>query len=119
MSNKGSRIILEEQYKDFIFQKNKSNLNISFNRIAFIFFIFFVVSIIYTVHLMHLGSRVSESRNVNKFNNQINNLFRADILEANDDYIGKTISSIDIGISPSKIIDKKKISYKLKIYFSR
>ncbi len=117
MSNKGSRIILEEQYKDFIFQKNKSNLNISFNRIAFIFFIFFVVSIIYIIHLMHLGSRVSENRTVNKFNNQLNNLFRADILESNGDYIGKTISSIDIGISPSKIIDKKKLVINLKYIF--
>ena len=34
MNNKDTRIILEEKYKDFIFQKNKSNLNISFNRIA-------------------------------------------------------------------------------------
>ena len=117
MSNKGSRIILEEQYNDFIFQKSKSNLNISFNRIAFIFFIFFLVSIIYTIHLMHLGSRVSESGIVNKFNNQLNNLFRADILEANDDYIGKTINSIDIGISPSKIIDEKKLIINLKYIF--
>ena len=42
MNNKESKIILEEQFKDFIFQKNKSNLNISFNRIAFIFFVFFI-----------------------------------------------------------------------------
>ena len=60
MNNKDSRIILEEQSKDFIFQKNKSNLNISFNRIAFVFFVFFIISIIYTIHLLHLGSRVSK-----------------------------------------------------------
>ena len=117
MSNKGLRIIIEEQNNDFTFQKSKSNLNISFNRIAFIFFIFFVVSIIYTIHLMHLSSRVSENRIVNKFNNQLNNLYRADILEANNDYIGKTIGSIDIGISPSKIIDKKKLIINLKYIF--
>ena len=116
MSNKESRIILEEQYNDFTFRKSKLNLNISFNRVAFIFFIFFVISIIYTIHLMHLGSRVSESRIVNKFNNQLN-LYRADILEANNDYIGKTIGSIDIGISPSNIIDEKKLIINLKYIF--
>ena len=119
MINNSSKIILEEQHNDFTFQKSKSNLNISFNRIAFIFFIFFVVSIIYTIHLMHLGSRVSESRIVNKFNNQLNNLYRADILEKNGNYIGKTISSIDIGISPSKIIDKKKLIINLKYIFPK
>ena len=117
MINKGPRIILEEQNNDFTFQKSKSNLNISFNRIAFIFFIFFVVFIIYTIHLMHLGSRVLDSRVVNKFDNQLNKLFRADILEANNDYVGKTISSIDIGISPSKIIDEKKLIINLKYIF--
>ena len=116
MSNKGLRIIIEEQNNDFTFQKSKSNLNISFNRIAFIFFIFFVISIIYTIHLMHLGSRMSEIRIVNKFNNQLN-LYRADILEANNDYIGKTIGSIDIGISPSNIIDEKKLIINLKYIF--
>ncbi len=116
MSNKGLRIIIEEQNNDFTFQKSKSNLKISFNRIAFIFFIFFVISIIYTIHLMHLGSRVSEIRIVNKFNNQLN-LYRADILEANNDYIGKTIGSIDIGISPSNIIDEKKLIINLKYIF--
>ena len=40
-----------------ILKTEKSNLNISFNRIAFIFFIFFIISLIYSIHLLHLGSR--------------------------------------------------------------
>ena len=107
MNNKNSRIILEEQSKDFIFKKNKSNLNISFNRIAFIFFFFFIICIIYSIHLLHLGSRLSKAGIVNINNYKLNNLYRADILDVNDDYIAKTISSIDIGISPIKIIDEK------------
>ena len=59
---------------------------------------------------------MSEIRIVNKFNNQLN-LYRADILEANNDYIGKTIGSIDIGISPSNIIDEKKLIINLKYIF--
>ena len=33
----------------------------------------------------------------------LNKLYRADIIDINGDYIGKTISSIDIGISPKKL----------------
>ena len=36
------KIILENFENEFSYKKNKSNLNIEFNRIAFIFFIFFL-----------------------------------------------------------------------------
>ena len=41
MSNKDSRIIIENQQNDFHYQKSSSNLNITFNRISFIFIFFF------------------------------------------------------------------------------
>ena len=56
MIKKNLSITLEDQ-KMIFYIKNKSNLNISFNRIAFIFFVFFLISIIYSIHLIHLGSR--------------------------------------------------------------
>ena len=57
MNKKEIRIILEDQENDFIFKKSKSNLDVKFNRIAFIFFVLFIISLIYSIHLMHLGSR--------------------------------------------------------------
>ena len=42
MKNKGSRIILEDKQSDFLYLKSKSNLNITFNRISFIFFVIFI-----------------------------------------------------------------------------
>ena len=33
MNNKNLRFILEDQKNDFLYRKNKSNLNIQFNRI--------------------------------------------------------------------------------------
>ena len=117
MNNKDQKIVLEHRYNDFSFKKSKSNLNISFNRVAFIFFVFFLISIIYSIHLMHLGSRDSNSGIIKKSSEQLNNLYRADIVDVNNDYIGKTISSIDIGISPNKIIDEKKLLLNLKYIF--
>ena len=116
MNKNSSRLILEDQKNEFLYSKNKSNLNISFNRVAFIFFIFFIVSFIYSIHLIHLGSRKTtiqktETDTINK------RLYRADIIDRNNKYLSKTISSIDIGISPKNIIDEKKLLLNLRYIF--
>ena len=40
--NKDTRIILDDLENQFIYEKKTSNLQISFNRISFIFFVFFI-----------------------------------------------------------------------------
>ena len=117
MSKRDSRIILETQENDFSYKRSKSNLNITFNRISFIFFIFFIIFIIYLVHLAHLGSRSSKINETNDLKKASNKLYRADITDTNNKYLVKTINSIDIGISPSKIIDEKKLLLNLKYLF--
>jgi len=117
MNNRNSKIILEDLENDFLYQKSKSNLNISFNRISFIFFIFFIFFLIYSIHLIHLGSRKTKIEFNNNINQPINNLYRADIVDRNGKYLGKTVSSIDIGISTQKVIDKKKLVLNLKYIF--
>jgi len=92
MKNNNSKIILEEYKNNFLFEKSKSNLNISFNRISFIFFVFFIFFIIYSIHLIHLGSR---DLNINKNENlrlSTNNLYRADIVDRNGNYLSKTVN---------------------------
>ena len=117
MINKEKRIIIEDQENDFLYQKSKSNLNIRFNRIAFIFFIFFIISLIYSIHLMHLGSRKSNIEARTNIKQPLNNLYRADIVDRNGKYLVKTVSSVDIGISPLKIIDEKKLIFNLRYIF--
>ena len=117
MNKNFSRIYLENQYNEFVYNKNKSKLSISFNRVAFIFFIFFIIVLIYSIHLVHLGSRKLNTENVNKFITPDNSLYRADIIDRNNNYIVKTVSSIDIGISTKKVIDTKKLILNLKYIF--
>ena len=117
MNNKVSRIIIENQQSDFLYKKSKSNLNITFNRISFIFFIFFIICLIYSIHLIHLGSRKAKISEINYIKPISNKLYRADIVDRNEKYLVKTINSIDIGISPSKIIDDKKLLLNLKYIF--
>jgi cell division protein FtsI (penicillin-binding protein 3) len=117
MINKEKRLIIEDQQNDFLYKKSKSNLDIRFNRIAFIFFIFFIISLIYSIHLMHLGSRKSNIETRTNIKQPLNNLYRADIVDRNNKYLVKTVSSVDIGISPLKIIDDKKLIFNLKYIF--
>jgi len=117
MNKKDTRIILEDQKKDVLLQKTNSNLNITFNRISLIFFIFLIISLIYAIHLIHLGTRKVKTEIIEKNNYPISNLYRADIVDRKGRYLVKTVDSIDIGISPSKIIDKKKLLINLKYIF--
>ena len=117
MKIKDSRIIIEDHQSDFLYKKNKSRLNITFNRIAFIFFVFFIISLIYSIHLIHLGSRKSEIEKNKIKEPYFDNLYRADIIDRNGKYLVKTINSIDIGISPSKIINEKKLLLNLGYIF--
>ena len=117
MNNKNKRIVIESQKDDFFYKKSKSKLNITFNRISFIFFTFFIIFIIYLIHLIHLGCRKVKTEDINNINQATNKLYRADIVDRNQKYLVKTINSIDIGISPQKIIDEKKLLLNLKYIF--
>ena len=118
MNNKKNfKIVIEDQYNDFLYQNSKSKLNISFNRISFIFFVFFIIFIIYSIHLIHLGSRKAKIDDDIGFKIPLDNLYRADIVDRNGRYLVKTVGSIDIGISSQKVIDKKKLILNLKYIF--
>ena len=117
MKQTRSKIIIEDYKNNFIYKKNETNLNIQFNRVAFIFFIFFIIYLIYTIHLIHLGTRSSEVDKTENIPVVIDKLYRADILDINGNYLAKTVRSIDIGIKTSDVIDKKKLLLSLKIIF--
>ena len=114
---KNNRIIIEDQQNDFLFKKSRSNLKISFNRISFIFFAFFLVFIIFSIQLGYLGTQKKKIQSHNKIIQPINNLYRADIVDRYGRYLVKTVSSIDVGISSQKVIDKKKLILNLKYIF--
>ena len=119
MADNKSKLTIEDYKRDFIFKKKDNGLNIQFNRVAFIFFIFFVIYLIYTIHLIHLGSRKDNSEKVNNILSSKSKLYRADIIDTNENYLAKTVKSIDIGLKTSDIINEKKITSKFKYYFFR
>ena len=57
--------LVEEYNTEFSYNENKSNIKISFERIAFIFFIFFMIAIVFSskVILLSLEERVFKKKN--------------------------------------------------------
>ena len=96
MNNKDKieRIVLEDYENEFFYEKSKSNLNITFNRIAFIFFVFLTICIIYSFKVFYLGSLNSKIKIKNPLPIKTN--YRADIVDVNGNFVAKTINTIDI-----------------------
>ena len=117
MSNFKERLTIEDHKNDFDYKKSNTGLNIQFNRVAFIFFIFFVIYSIYTIHLIHLGSREAKIKNTSNTLPFNSDLYRADILDINGNYLAKTVKSVDVGLKTSDIISKEKLLLSLKIIF--
>ena len=109
------RLVLENYENEFSYERNKSNLNITFNRIAFIFFVFLTVCVIYTIKVFYLGSLSSKIKIEKSFPSKNN--FRADIVDNNGNFIVKTVNTTDIGIDPKLVIDKNKFLINLRLIF--
>ena len=116
MDKSYSKIDPNSYVNDFSIKRTKSNINIEFNRVAFIFFIFFIIYLIYSIHLIHLGSRV-KAVDPFKSPNIVGPLNRADIVDINGKYLAKTVSTTNVGIKPSEVINKKKLLLNLKYIF--
>ena len=109
------KLILENYENEFSYNVKKSNLNISFNRIAFIFFIFLMICSIYSVKVLYLGSLNSKIKQAKI--TEIKKNFRADIIDNNGNFVAKTINTLTVGINPNSIIDEKKLLINLQLIF--
>ena len=114
MNNSEKKLFINEYESEFNFKKNISNLKFSFNRTAFIFFFFILISIIFSIKIFYYGSVSVNSSTINKIKKKD---FRADLIDRNGNLIARTVKTINVGIDPKKIKDKKKFLLKLKIIF--
>ena len=99
--------------ENFKFRKNKSNLKISFERIAFIFFIFFFIAITFSAKTIYLSfKKKPETKSIIK-----KEKFRASIMDRNGNIIAKTVRVTNLGINPNQVINKDKLLVSLKLIF--
>ena len=109
------KIIPDEYYSEFSYNENKLNIQISFERIAFIFFIFFIISIIFSfkVILLSLEDKIFVNKILKKEN------FRSSIIDKEGNILAKTVQVINIGINPNLVINKEKLLINLKLLFPK
>jgi len=108
-------LTLVDYENEFSYKANKSNLNISFNRIAFIFFIFLMICFIYSIKAFYLGSLHLKQKVKNI--DQIKTNFRADIIDHDGNFVAKTVNTLTAGINPNLIINEKKLLINLQLIF--
>jgi len=113
MSKSKDNLILENNKSEFIYEKSNSNLNIHFNRIAFIFFVFLIIAVIFSSKVIYLGSlhKKINLKNINKSD------FRSSILDREGNILAKSVITTNIGINPNLVINKKKLLLNLKLIF--
>ncbi len=99
--------------ENFKFEANRSNLKISFERIAFIFFIFFIITIIFTSKTIYLGFKKTNQTQTVKEKEK----YRASIMDRNGNIIAKTVRVTNLGINPNQVINKEKLLISLKLIF--
>ena len=109
------KIISDEHNSEFSYNENKSNIKISFERVAFIFFVFFVIALIFSskVILLSLEDKVFIKKISKKEN------FRSSIIDKERNILAKTVPIINIGINPNLVIDKEKLLITLKLLFPK
>ena len=108
-------LTLENYENEFLYKENKSNLKISFNRIAFIFFIFIIICFIYSLKVFYLGSLNLKLQP--KKIEYIKENSRANVVDNNGNFIAKSVNTLTVGINPNLIIDKKKLLINLQLIF--
>ena len=108
--NRQKILILEDRKNFLIEDKNKLNFNL--NRLALIFFLIFILFIIYTTRVVFLASKTLKNQN-----NVTSEIFRADIVDRNGNFISKSVYTNNVGIDPKLVKDKKKLMIKLKYSF--
>ena len=98
---------------DFSYVEKKTDLNISFERIAFIFFVFFIISILFSVKVLILSNKTFiEEKILSKKEN-----FRSSITDREGNILAKSVQALNLGIDPKLVVDKKKLLVSLKLLF--
>ena len=114
MKNKNKKDLLIEEYDShFSYKIRKSNLNISFNRIAFIFFVFLTLAFIFSFKAIYLGSldnNIYDKKIINSDN-------RSTIIDREGVIIAKSVITKNVGINPKLVIDKKRLLINLQLIF--
>ncbi len=113
MDNKKTNLTLEDYESEFSYTKSKNDINISFNRVAFIFFIFLIIALVFSLKSTYFGFLELKNKKISIHKKD----YRSSIVDRNGNILAKTVNTINVGINPNLVINKKKLLLNLKIIF--
>ena len=113
MNQKKTNLTLEDYDSEFSYVDSKNDINISFNRVAFIFFIFLIVAIVFSLKSTYFGFLEINNKTISIHKKD----YRSSIIDRKGNILAKTVNTINVGINPNLVIDKKKLLLNLKIIF--
>ena len=103
-------------YSESIKKPTNLSINVSFNRVSFVFFIFVIVTLIYSLKIVYLASIDNENYFVNNsYTKSIKT--RQDIIDRNGSILAKTVTFYDAAIRTELILDKEKLLINLRMIF--
>ena len=103
MSKEKTIFSLENDFEKLWKKYDKNKLNISFNRVAFIFFTFVIVLFIFSIKAFYLTAKKLPENSIVNSKKEI----RSNILDRNNKILAKTIITRNVGINPNLVINKK------------
>jgi cell division protein FtsI (penicillin-binding protein 3) len=114
--NKKSFYYDDYSHANNIKTKNNNPIEISKNRMAFIFFVILSIAVILSIKILYLSFFEKESfSNIYNKKNFLPN--RIDIVDRNGEILARSVNAWAAGISPKLIKDEKKLLINLKIIF--
>ena len=113
MNSENNLFSYENDFNKLSAKYDKNKLNVSFNRVAFIFFVFILVLLLFSLKAFYLSGKKLPEKNIIGPQKEI----RSNIIDINNNILAKTILTRNIGINPNLVIDKKTLILKLKILF--
>ena len=113
MNKKKNNLTLEDYQQEFSYKDHKGSINVSFNRVAFIFFLFLIIALIFSLKTTIYGfTKVSKKKIYLPKKD-----YRSTIVDRNENILAKSVNTINVGVNPRLVIDKKKLLLNLKIIF--
>ena len=113
MIQKKTNLTLEDYESEFAYVGSKNDINISFNRVAFVFFIFLIIALVFSFKSTYFGFLEVQNKTISIHKKD----YRSSIVDRNGNILAKTVNTINVGINPNLVIDKKKLLLNLKIIF--
>ena len=105
MNNNKENFVIEKYDSEFDYKPKKNDLNVSFNRVAFIFFVFLIIFFVFSFKILYLSNLTFTKKNTfNSISEQ-----RSNILDRDGNILAKSITTTKEQelITDSKIPDKR------------